>query len=130
MRHFTLAILSFAFLVQSCQNEGTKPCTETKSASAILGEFPDTLKVGTKYNLGISYVIENSCGQFDHFDVNYSEKTYNIKLITKYEGCSCKIELEEKTIDYEIDVDFPGSYEFRFWLADGDYDSRLLSVVE
>jgi hypothetical protein len=130
MRIFSLVILTVAFFVQSCQNEGAKPCTETKSASAILGEFPDTLKVGTKYDLAISYVLESSCGEFDYFDVNYSQKTYNIKLMTKYEGCSCKIALEEKTINYEIDVDFPGTYEFRFWLADGDYESRLLSVVE
>jgi hypothetical protein len=119
-----------AILLTSCETEGTSPCTEERGASAIISLFPDSVQVGANHPINIQYITESSCGEFERFDVVQSDKSFEVKMITKYTGCSCKIELVEHQRDYTIDIAFPGTYEFRFWLASGDFDVRTVTVFE
>jgi hypothetical protein len=120
-----LALLSFA----SCE-KGTTPCVETRAASAILSDFPSEIKVGTVQTIEIQYILENSCGEFDHFEITQNGSAFDVSIVNRYEGCSCKLEFIERSAFFDIDIDFPGVYQFNFWLADGDYDSRTITVFE
>ncbi|MEO9531887.1 MAG: hypothetical protein ABJG68_15960 [Crocinitomicaceae bacterium] len=119
-----------ALLLTSCETEGTSPCTEEREASTIISTFPDSVKAGSNYPVNVQYVTESSCGEFERFEVTQNNKSFEVKMVTKYTGCSCKLELVEHQIDYNIDIGFPGTYEFRFWLAGGDYDVRTVTVFE
>lgn len=119
-----------ALLLTSCQDEGGSPCTEERGASTIISAFPDSVEIGNVYPVNVQYVTENSCGDFERFEIMQSNKSFEVKMITKYTGCSCKIELVERQIDFDIDIAFPGTYEFRFWLAGGDFDVRTVTVFE
>ena len=125
-----ILLIGFTFVLEACKKDGEKPCEDTKSASALIVDFPDSVKVGTVQNVNVQYVLENSCGAFDHFEVSFANNVYEVKLITKYQGCNCVIELIDRSVDYEINIDFPGVYEIKFWLADEEYDSRTIIVYE
>lgn len=126
--YIILGICLFAFA--ACQEDGAKPCSETKPAAAIINDFPDSLKVGVSVEINIQYVLENSCGNFDRFDITSSNKNFEVKLITKYEGCNCNLEFKEADRNFEIQVDFPGVYTYNFWQADGDFDVRSIKIYE
>lgn len=122
--------LVFFLAIVGCEEEPATPCDESKSASALVQDFPDSVKVGTVYPVEVQYILENDCGEFDHFAINQDGKSFEIELMTRYTGCSCKLELIERTTSFNIDVDFPGNYEFNFKLADGDVDTYSLLVYE
>lgn len=122
--------LGLTGILFSCDEESPKPCTEERTTASIIGEFPDSLQVGDTYDLSVQYVLDNSCGSFDRFDVSLTDQSFEVKMITKYEGCSCNLELSEETVEYEIDIDFPGTYEYRFWQADSDFDTRTLVIYQ
>ena len=127
---FVLSTLFSAFLCFSCESEGAKPCSEEKPASSLIVDFPDSVQVGTIETVEIQYILESSCGSFDRFEIQLADNSFDIKLMTSYQGCSCNLQLIEKSAQFEINVDYPGIYEFRFWLADGDLDVRTVKVFE
>ncbi|MEX1003264.1 MAG: hypothetical protein WDZ35_14185 [Crocinitomicaceae bacterium] len=130
MRQFVGYIFLVVVLFHSCQKDGTKPCTEEEKTAAILTAFPDSLKAGEAYDVNIKYVLDNSCGSFDRFEINSTEKSFDVKLIAEYEGCNCNIEFSEHQVEFTIDVDYPGVYEYRFWQADNDWDIRSITIYE
>ena len=123
---FSLLILT----VTSCEIVNPDPCSEERETAAIISYFPDSIKVGNTHTLEVAYIKESNCGEFERFDVAATDKTFEVKLITKYEGCNCNPELAEASAFFDIDLDFPGVYEFRFWQADGDYDIRTVTIFE
>jgi len=125
-----IAFFSALTIMTACEEEPSTPCDETKSASALVEDFPDSVKVGTVHPVTVNYILENDCGEFDHFDISQNGKSFAITLITKYSGCSCKLELIERETTFNVDVDFPGNYEFSFRLEDGDLDTYSLLVYE
>jgi hypothetical protein len=129
MKRILIGIVVLGSFLMSCQPD-VKPCSEERSTAAIVAESPDSLKVGDEYTLIVKYVLENSCGSFDRFDVTKTDNCYEVELMTKYEGCNCDLAYTEEAVDYTIDVDFPGTYEFKFWQADGDYDSRTIVIFQ
>lgn len=131
MRKLTyILILGLNIFLFSCKQETATPCEQVKSASALIQDFPDSLKVGTAFPVTVNYILENDCGDFDHFDISQNGKSFVVTLMTKYTGCSCKLELIERQTNFDIDVDFPGNYEFSFSLEDGDLDTYSLVVYE
>ena len=131
MKRTVVAILFLTMLiVTSCEIDGTPPCSEEVPTTALVKEFPDSLKVGVTYKVDIAYIINNNCGQFERFDVTANQKAFSVQLITKYEGCNCNIEMSEQHIEFDINLDFPGLYQYNFWQADGDYDTRTVTIYE
>jgi len=126
-----IIIIAFAAILSltACE-KGTTPCIETKSASAIVTEFPETIKAGTIQTIEIKYILESDCGEFDHFEITQDGPAFNVAIVTKYEGCTCDLQLKERSAFFDVDIDFPGTYKFNFWLSDGDYDSRTVTVFE
>lgn len=131
MKRTVVAILFIMTLaVSSCEIDGTTPCAEEVPTTAIVSEFPDSLKVGTTYVLDIAYILNNNCGEFDRFEISANQKAFDVQLITKYEGCNCNIEMSQQKITFDIIIDFPGLYQYNFWQADGDYDTRSVTIYE
>lgn len=126
----TYLSVGLLFAVGSCEKDGEKLCTDERETASIIGDFPDSLKVGESYPLEVKYILESSCGEFDRFDIKVSEKSFIVKMITKYSGCNCNLEFKEQKTTYNIDVDYPGYYEFRFWQADTDWEVRTLKIYE
>ncbi|MCB9222857.1 MAG: hypothetical protein R2780_10960 [Crocinitomicaceae bacterium] len=130
MKKILVIAVLLAGAFYSCKNHGNKPCSEERETAAIIGEFPDSIKADETYTLKVKYVIENSCGSFNRFEVSQMEDVFTVKLISKYEGCSCNLEFAEGSVDFDISIDFPGIYEYKFWQAEGEYDERTITVYE
>ena len=124
-----LYILTIAVVFTSCE-EIEDACASEKPASAIIFEFPDSIEASETYELNVQYVLDNNCGSFDKFDIVAFDHAYEVKLMTKYEGCNCNMEFQEESVDFDVRVDEPGVYEFKFWLADNDFDTYSLKVYD
>lgn len=105
-------------------------CAQEKPASALVFDFPDSIKIYESHPIKVRYVLDNNCGDFKDFEVSANGNDYEVKLMTKYEGCQCEPEFIEGETEYEIRIDFPGTYKFKFWLSNNDYDTYSLTVFE
>jgi hypothetical protein len=130
MKKLTVAILTLVVLIVTSCDDTTAPCIEEKPTASIIKNFPDSINVVNTHKLKVSYILENSCGKFDRFDVISTDKSYEVQMITKYEGCNCSLEFSEEETEFEINLDFPGVYEFKFWQADNDFDIRTVTIFE
>jgi hypothetical protein len=130
MKRLLFIAILLAGLLQSCDPDNPGPCSESREAAALVTDFPDSLKVGIPHMMQIKYVLESSCGTFDYFDISQMDNSITVKLMTKYEGCNCDLQFTEHTTEFEIVIDFPGVYEYQFWQADGDYDSKTITIYE
>jgi hypothetical protein len=131
MKKLGLAILLLTIVsLSACEDATTKPCSEERTASAIISDFPDSIKVGVVEHVAIKFILENSCGDFDRFELTNTDEVYKVCLITTYEGCNCTQEFSEESVEFDIDIDFPGSYEFKFWVAEEEYESYGITVFE
>lgn len=131
MKRINFLVGLLALCEVSCSSDGAKPCFEEKPASSLLVNFPDSVKAGTTELVEVQYILESSCGEFDRFEISILDSnSFDIQLITSYTGCSCNLELIEKSTQFEVLVDYPGVYDFRFWLANGDIDVRTIKVFD
>ena len=128
MRLKFLYIIAGVTLLWSC--EPIDDCTEEENASSIIYSFPDSLQVGTPYDLKIHYILENSCGSFLEFKDTTYDNTTEIKAVLLYEGCNCSLQFEEDSSSYSILHDQPGNYTYKFLVGATDYDSYTLTVFQ
>src|SRR5688500_6210250 len=101
-------------------------CKEDKYAAAVVYDFTDRLLVGTTHDLKIHYIIENSCGSFVEFEdtlIYAADTITQVKIKTLYEGCNCTLEFKEEEQFYPLVQNTPGTYHYKFWLSDTDFDS-------
>ncbi len=128
-KEFLIVILVGIFVVLGCKKPEDS-CDEEKLAASFVLDYPDTVLVGSPFNLNVGYVVENSCGDFGRFDGEIVGSTIDARLITYYTGCNCVNEFEEKTASYPIIFEEPDTYELRFWISENEYESYLIVAVE
>lgn len=126
---WSLVVFIGLFFLVSCKDLNNV-CSEEKYSSAIVYDFPDSLKAGTEHELKVEYILENSCGSFLEFEEKQISDTTEVKIKLKYEGCSCNLQFEQKVGYYSLQQDSAGIYKYRFWVGDGEYDSFFLKVYE
>lgn len=126
-----LGVLAVGVLVlfSACDKIETA-CKEEKQTACSVSEFPDSLQVGTQYDVVVDYVLESSCGSFDRFEIIEQNGRTQVKMHTKYEGCSCQLELTEQTAKFPVKFESAGYYEFSFWLSDEQWDTYILEVYQ
>lgn len=124
-----IGILVLAILFTACK--GADPaCKEEKAASALVKDFPDTMKVGQEIELEVQYIIENSCGEFKEWDVVQHDSVFTIKMMTEYQGCNCALQFEDKSEFYTLKFSEVGHYTHKFWVAENEYDAYTVVVAE
>ena len=123
-------LIGLMLVVASGCDKVNSPCHEDDKTAALITDFPDSLAINEKYDLAVKFVLENSCGEFDSFDVAENGNTSDITVKTHYEGCNCDLELIERTNTYTIQKGAPGVYQFRFWVAENDWDTYSLTVYQ
>ena len=106
------------------------PKSLEKYASAIVFDFPDSLHTGTTHELKIQYIIENSCGSFVEFEDTVIGDVTEVKIKTLYEGCNCTLEFVEEERFYPIKQDSAGSYVYKFWVSETEFDTYWLEVYQ
>jgi hypothetical protein len=126
-KNFFLSYVSFLILTVSCDQLGDA-CTEEKYGSALVSEFPDSLEAGVAQDIYIKYILENSCGSFKEFEETVAENIVEIKFKARYEGCNCELQFEEDSSVYALKQDSAGTYTYKFFLGDTDYDTYNLVV--
>lgn len=127
MRNFIFIFL--ALICFSC-DDISNSCKEEKYSSAIVYDFPDTLQVGQTHNLKIEYIKENSCGSFVEFEELVTGNSTEVKIKMLYEGCTCNQVFSQEEQAYAIKKDSAGSYSYKFWVTENEYDMFNVVVVE
>jgi hypothetical protein len=123
-------ILGVLILSASSCEKLQNGCKETKNASSLIVSFPDSIKVAETFYLDVRYVLDNTCGEFETFEINSDQGTIDVSIVTKYEGCKCEQQLIERTSTYPIHISVPGIYHYRFWLSGEDWDEYTLKVYQ
>jgi len=118
-----------AFIVVSC-DKANPVCSETIKTSSLAIDFPDSVKAGENFQLDVKYILENSCGEFDSFEVSQVDNATQIILYAKYDGCNCTLEFQERKGTFDIMVGQPGFYEYQFWVAENEWDTYILKVYQ
>jgi len=129
MRNYFLILFSIVVFIAAC-DKVDDVCKEEKYASAIVFDFPDSLHTGAKHELKIQYIIENSCGSFVEFEDTTINHVTEIKIKTLYEGCNCSLEFAEEEKFYPLKQDSAGSYQYKFWINETDFDIYWLEVYQ
>ncbi len=118
--------LLFAFGCKKPENN----CDEQKLTAAFVFDYPDTVSTGEAFNLGVNYIVENSCGDVGTFDGERDGNTLEVRLNVAYKGCDCVSEFEEKALNYPVIFEDPGTYELKFWVAESTYETYVIYVEE
>lgn len=129
MRNYFLILFSVIVLVAGC-DKVDDACKEEKYASAVVFDFPDSLHAGATHDLKIQYIIENSCGTFVEFEDTVIGDVTEVKIKTLYEGCNCTLEFVQEERFYPIRQDSVGSYQYKFWINETDFDTYWLEVYQ
>lgn len=109
-------------------NKSSPVCTETIKTASLAIDFPDSVKANEVFALEVKYILENSCGSFDSFEVIQENNITQIILYANYEGCNCTLEFEERKGMFEIMVGQTGYYEYQFWVDENEWDTYALKV--
>lgn len=122
-------MFSCIILFMSC-DKIDNVCEKEKPTTTFLIDYPDTVSINQQFIAEASYLLESSCGEFERFDGLLVGNLLTVKLIVKYKGCACEQKFLKKTINYPITFTEVGTYELRFWIAEGEYESNYIHVIE
>lgn len=125
----TVGLLTLPLLLSSC-DKGSPVCEETKKTSAIVFDFPDSVSTSETFDLEVKYVLDNSCGEFDSFEIVSDDNETQVTLYAMYEGCNCNLEFEERSQTYPIQIPQEGFYQYSFWVDEDVWESYSLKVYE
>jgi len=125
-----IVILSILLVATASCEKLQNGCKETKNASSLILSFPDSVEVAETFYLDVRYVLDNTCGEFETFEISSGQGTIDVSVVTKYEGCNCEQQLIERTSTYPIHISVAGIYQYRFWLSGQDWDEYTLKVYQ
>ena len=117
------------FIVLGCKKPENS-CDEQKLTAAFVFDYPDTVATGELFNLGVNYIVENSCGDVGTFEGDRDGNTLEVKLSVEYTGCDCESEFEEKTVNYPVIFEEEGAYELKFWVAENTFETYVIYVED
>jgi hypothetical protein len=124
-----LFILAFFVLTAfRCSEEEPMPPVESPAPVSSV-HIPATVTVGEPIRIEITYLVNNSCGQFDRLtseDNGADNMTFYV--YSKNEGTSCQGTVMELTTDYSFTPSRKGIHNFRFWQAPEQFLIKTFEV--
>ena len=131
MKKVQLFSLFISLILLSCSNSNDEAenCLDYKHAfiTAVNVE-PMTVNMNEDLPIDLSYFIENSCGSFYTFDVNRNNKTYEIKVKAKYEGCQCNEIAGNLETTYHFRSPESGIYTLNFYTSASEFVTKVVYV--
>ncbi len=124
-----ILLTGMLFFVVSCKKPDDS-CDEEKLTAAFVFGYPDSVQVGQTFDLYLDYIVENSCGDFGRFEGTLAGNTLEVRLKTYYKGCNCVEKFEEKSVNYPITFEEPGTYELKFWVAENEFETYVIVAEE
>lgn len=119
MKKFALKTMALVLFVStsftSCSSDddsGNSQTTQKEFVTAVTG--PTTGTVNQELTLNVTFVIDNSCGQFNKFIVATSGNTNTIEVEAKYTGNNCGTTPSTKTQPYKFTANQAGTYTLKF----------------
>ncbi len=117
--------ISIIFALIGCNKKGDS-CEEDQKTASYLLDYPDTVNVSEAFPLVINYVVDNSCDTEAIVDAKKFENTLEITLTTKYIGCNCESEFQEKKVSYPVIFDEVNTYTLKLWVDTDEYDTYTI----
>ncbi|WP_066757620.1 hypothetical protein [Crocinitomix algicola] len=124
-----VALIAVVGIGLSCKKQ-VDNCRYEQLTPAFIYNYPDTVTVNEIFDVGLNYVVDNSCGNQVEFEVERNSNILTVWMTTVYEGCNCIDEFIEKSYNYPISFDLPGVYELRFYVSVNEFESYYITVEE
>lgn len=120
--------MSTVFLT-SCEGENEdseNPNNLVPTGIHSVTEIPGDFASGTAYK--VDFYVNNGCGNFLLFDETIDGNTRTIKVIAKYEGEICTMDVPLREATYTFDPVTAGTYTLKFLMEDGTYQTETFVV--
>lgn len=123
-----LLILTFfsILILSNCDKDDN--CREYRQSSVRSTNTPATGEVNTDIPINVSFSCINGCGQFDSFEQGRQGNALEIKVIAKYEGCTCTMDVPTRQTIYTFKTGIKGTYFLKFWQKENTYITDTLVI--
>lgn len=125
IRLIIFAILTTIFLSNCKQDD---ECVEYKQAPVTLTNTPLTGEINKDILIDVSFGCFNGCGQFGSFEEDKQGNTLIIKVIAKYQGCTCTHDVPIRQTTYTFNTAEKGTYYLKFLKNDNNYLTDTLII--
>ncbi len=129
MKNPSIIIIALCIFLTSCLGKIDPPvCIVTLEApvSAVTGANSTT--VNNAINLNVSFPITNGCGSFSTFNQAVIADTTIVRVLAKYEGCTCTQVATTGTATYIFSKPTPGRYYIKF-RGDTSFVTKIVTVL-
>jgi len=128
---FALLFIS-ATVLTSCEGENEEPLVDNcinfiETGINSVSEIPGDFASGTAYR--VTFNCSSGCGNFDSFEEIVEGNTRTIKVIAKYEGCTCTDDTPLREATYGFNPTVPGIYTLKFLKTDGTFFTETFVVL-
>ena len=121
--------ISSLVALSSCGKSNDNTCSISYS-NAPVTKVQGTNSGVINQDLALSalFTCFNSCGQFGRIEENSNVDTTTIKVIAKYEGCSCLDVLSSGQAIYKFRATRVGTYYLKFWQGENSYITDTITI--
>lgn len=113
----------------SCEGENEDPQNPSNFVPTGINsvtEIPGDFASGTAYK--VDFYVNNGCGDFHSFDETVDGNTRTIKVLAKYVGEICTMDLPLRETTYTFNPTVPGTYTLKFLMDDGTFHTETFVV--
>jgi len=128
MKKLVMIFFMIAFIFISCDNNDAATSDQDTFFAGVnsVTEIPVDFNADAMFKL--DFYVNNGCGQFDSFDEIVEGNTRIIKVLTKYEGEFCTMDIPLREIIYTFNASIAGTYTLKFLKTDGTYFTETVVV--
>lgn len=121
--------LSFVVGLLSCGKSNDNACSISYSNAPVTNiQGPNSGLVNQDLDLSVLFTCFNSCGRFGRIEENSNADTTTIKVIARYEGCSCLDVLSGGQAIYKFRATRAGTYYLKFWQGENSYLTDTITI--
>lgn len=128
MKKLVMMFFMIAAILTSCDNNDAASNVQDTFFAGVnsVTEIPVDFNADAMFKL--DFYVNNGCGQFASFDETVEGNTHIIKILTKYEGEICTMDIPLREIIYPFNVNVAGTYTLKFLKTDGTYFTETVVV--
>lgn len=129
IKKISLVVCSILMLA-SCTSDKASCYADNIGAyiTEVSGSAEITATVNQKITFDVTFQLDTTCGRFQDFNTQTTDKESVVTVAAIYEGCTCK---NEKVIDiqtYTFTATTPGVYKLNFKISSTAYITKIITV--
>lgn len=129
MNNASIITLALSLFLTGCLGKIDPPvCISTFEAPVSLVTGSNSTTVNNAVNLNVNFPISNGCGTFSNFDQVVIADTTFVRVLVKYDGCTCTQVVTASTATYSFSKATAGQYYIKF-KGDTSFVTKVVTVL-